>query len=160
MTGVSARTEKPSGGRPHAVDSGSGPGTPSAALVEELLEELLEQVLGQLVQDAGTDPGVLLDVRRGTLRCLVVREARAILSPRELEIAGMVAQGHPTKRIAHTLEISGFTVNSHLRRIFTKLGVTSRAAMVAQLTHHGLVDLAGTVGEQQNGHHDWHLDDA
>jgi DNA-binding CsgD family transcriptional regulator len=56
-----------------------------------------------------------------------------VLSPREQEIARMVAKGYPNKMIAAVLEISTWTVSSHLRRIFAKFGVASRAAMVARL---------------------------
>ncbi|WP_433785349.1 helix-turn-helix domain-containing protein [Actinomycetospora sp. CA-101289] len=56
------------------------------------------------------------------------------LSPRELEIARMVGLGHTNKRIAAVLEISGWTVSAHVRRIFDKLGVSSRAAMIATLS--------------------------
>jgi DNA-binding CsgD family transcriptional regulator len=59
------------------------------------------------------------------------------LSPRELEIARMVAAGHPNKTIAAVLDISAWTVGTHLRRIFGKLRVTSRAAMVAKLMECG-----------------------
>ncbi len=52
------------------------------------------------------------------------------LTGRELQIAMLVALGHPTKRIAFQLGISEWTVSAHLRRIFLKLGVDSRAAMV------------------------------
>ena len=45
----------------------------------------------------------------------------------------MVAQGYPNKTIAAVLEISSWTVSTHLRRVFAKLGVRSRAAMVARL---------------------------
>ncbi len=55
------------------------------------------------------------------------------LSPREQEIARMVMKGYPNKTIAAVLDISVWTVGTHLRRIFTKLGVVNRAAMVAQL---------------------------
>jgi len=37
--------------------------------------------------------------------------------------------------IAAVLEISTWTVGTHLRRMFAKFGVNSRAAMVAQLIH-------------------------
>jgi len=61
-------------------------------------------------------------------------DAKAIcLSPRELAIARLVAQGLPNKTIGSTLKISPCTVSTYLRRIFGKLGVTSRAAMVARL---------------------------
>lgn len=53
-----------------------------------------------------------------------------ILTERELEIAILVALGRQNKQIAKQLNISEWTVSSHLRRIFTKLGVGSRAAMV------------------------------
>jgi len=79
----------------------------------------------------------VLDLERDGLRCTIVRAARpiaqTILSPREAEIARMIAEGHPNKVIAAVLDISTWTVNTYLRRMFVKLGVTSRAAMVARL---------------------------
>jgi len=54
------------------------------------------------------------------------------LSPREMEIVRLVAKGFPNKSIASVLEISPWTVATHLRRIFTKLSVNSRAEMVAK----------------------------
>ena len=56
-----------------------------------------------------------------------------MLSPREHEIARMVAKGYANKTIATVLDISSWTVGSYLRRIFAKLGVSTRAAMVARL---------------------------
>lgn len=53
-----------------------------------------------------------------------------LLTERELQIATLVAQGRPNKQIANQLRISEWTVSTHLRRIFIKLGVESRAAMV------------------------------
>jgi DNA-binding CsgD family transcriptional regulator len=53
-----------------------------------------------------------------------------ILTERELEIATLVALGQPNKQIADKLYISEWTVSTHLRRNFAKLGVHSRAAMV------------------------------
>ena len=64
---------------------------------------------------------------------------RIQLSPREQEIVRMVAKGHPNKVIADVLSISSWTVCTHLRRIFAKLGVGSRAAMVAQLLDLGIL---------------------
>lgn len=58
---------------------------------------------------------------------------RVGLSPRELEIVRLVAKGEVNKTIAAVLEISPWTVATHLRRIYAKLGVTSRAAMVARI---------------------------
>ena len=54
------------------------------------------------------------------------------LSSREVQIVRLAAQGNPNKVIAHELNISAWTVNTHLRRIFAKLGVCSKAAMVAR----------------------------
>jgi DNA-binding CsgD family transcriptional regulator len=58
------------------------------------------------------------------------RNMIARLTGRELQIAAMIAQGDATKNVAHKLRISEWTVGSHLRRIFAKLGVDNRAAMV------------------------------
>jgi DNA-binding CsgD family transcriptional regulator len=65
----------------------------------------------------------------------VVERSTPELSPREIEIVRMVALGHPNKVIADVLGISCWTVGTYLRRIFAKLGVGSRAAMIARLAH-------------------------
>jgi DNA-binding CsgD family transcriptional regulator len=52
------------------------------------------------------------------------------LTARELQIATLVARGRCTKRIACDLHISEWTVQTHLRRMYGKLGVTGRAEMV------------------------------
>ncbi len=87
---------------------------------------------------------VLVDTEVDGARYLLVRmrrpeRSRIQLSPREQEIVRMVAKGHPNKVIADVLNISSWTVCTHLRRIFAKLGVGSRAAMVAQLLELGVV---------------------
>jgi two-component system, NarL family, nitrate/nitrite response regulator NarL len=63
------------------------------------------------------------------------------LSPRELAIARLIAKGLPNKSISDILEISPYTVATHLRRIFIKLGVSSRAAMVARLLEENLLTM-------------------
>ena len=53
------------------------------------------------------------------------------LSPREVEVLGLVAEGLPQKGVAQTLSISRKTVGSHLSHIFEKLGVHSQGQAVA-----------------------------
>jgi DNA-binding NarL/FixJ family response regulator len=62
------------------------------------------------------------------------QELLTLLTERELEITTLVALGWPNKQIADHLHISEWTVSTHLRRIFAKLGVHSRAAMVYRCT--------------------------
>jgi DNA-binding CsgD family transcriptional regulator len=66
------------------------------------------------------------------------------LSPREREIVRLVAKGLPNKAIAEVLDISLWTVATHLRRIFAKLGVGTRAEMIARVIGGGLLD--GSAG--------------
>jgi len=55
-----------------------------------------------------------------------------VLTARELQIVSLVAEGHANKQIADRLQISEWTVSTHLRRIFAKLRVDTRAAMVSR----------------------------
>jgi len=93
----------------------------------------------------GVSEEILVDTELDGSRYLLVRlprpaHCRVQLSPREQEIVRMVAKGHPNKVIADVLSISMWTVCTHLRRVFAKLGVGSRAAMVAQLSELGVLD--------------------
>lgn len=61
------------------------------------------------------------------------------LTPRELEVIRLLASGATNKSIARQLGVSERTVDRHVSNIFTKLGVSSRAAATAFAYEHGLV---------------------
>jgi LuxR family maltose regulon positive regulatory protein len=63
----------------------------------------------------------------------------AELSPREIEVLRLVAQGLGDKEIADRLNLSGHTVHRHVSNIRTKLGLPSRAAAVAWAAHNGVL---------------------
>jgi DNA-binding CsgD family transcriptional regulator len=124
-------------------------------IADELpLAAVARALLDHAGEPAGEPPGpealramrVVLDLELEGVRYVLLREERrrapalVSLSSRELEIARMIARGHTNRTIAAVLEISPWTVSTHLRRVFAKLDVSSRAAMVGVLTARGLIE--------------------
>ncbi len=60
-------------------------------------------------------------------------DERAALTPRELQIALLLAEGRTTRETAAALFLSPKTVEYHLRHVYTKLGIASRAELTASL---------------------------
>jgi two-component system, NarL family, response regulator LiaR len=61
------------------------------------------------------------------------------LSKRELEILGLLAQGHSNQEIAGQLFVSVSTVKSHLQNLFEKLDVKRRAQAVEKAKRLSLI---------------------
>jgi DNA-binding NarL/FixJ family response regulator len=84
-----------------------------------------EAVREAYVQETASAPDLLMrePLRRAFLGVTV----------REAEVIGWVAKGLTNKAIASQLQISSRTVQKHMERMFRKLGVRSRAALVARI---------------------------
>jgi DNA-binding NarL/FixJ family response regulator len=65
--------------------------------------------------------------------------AGATLTPRELEVLRVVAEGLRNKEIARSLHISEATVKFHVANVFAKLGVGSRTEATRQALELGIL---------------------
>jgi DNA-binding CsgD family transcriptional regulator len=80
----------------------------------------------------GRELGRFLGSRRAQL-------APRPLSPREIEVLGLAAEGLRGPEIAEGLVLSPATVKTHFQNIYEKLGVTERSAAVAIALRSGLI---------------------
>jgi ATP/maltotriose-dependent transcriptional regulator MalT len=64
------------------------------------------------------------------------------LSPRECGILELISQGYSNKRVAYALGITEETVKSHVKHVFSKLDVNTRAHAVARAQRLGLFEFA------------------
>jgi PAS domain S-box-containing protein len=71
---------------------------------------------------------------------LWARRARMGLSPRELQVLQLVAEGKPAPEIGELLFVSPGTVKTHLKNIYGKLGARDRASAVAEALRRGLIE--------------------
>jgi DNA-binding NarL/FixJ family response regulator len=74
-------------------------------------------------------------------RILAGRAARQTLTPREIEVLELIAQGSRNKEIATTLGISRETVKMHVANILTKLDVSDRSAAIVVAIRRGIVHI-------------------
>jgi two-component system nitrate/nitrite response regulator NarL len=97
--------------------------------------------------DAETLVSTLNTVARGLVVAdpgLSVREQsapQAEVTPRELQVLGLMAEGMPNKTIAARLGISEHTVKFHVNALLNKLGAHSRTEAVTRATRMGLIAL-------------------
>ncbi|MDF3336318.1 HD domain-containing phosphohydrolase [Mycolicibacterium septicum] len=62
------------------------------------------------------------------------------LTPREIEVLGLIARGASTRQVASTLGISPKTAGTHIERIYTKTGSSTRSTATLYAITHGLLD--------------------
>jgi LuxR family maltose regulon positive regulatory protein len=67
------------------------------------------------------------------------RRVSDTLTARERDVLAMISQGFTNKRIARILEISPETVKSHVKRILSKLAVSTRTEVVFRANSPGLL---------------------
>ena len=69
------------------------------------------------------------------------------LTPQELQVARLVAEGKTNRDVAATLFVTPKTVEFHLTRVYRKLEIHSRAELVRRMAdHEGEIDLVASQG--------------
>lgn len=138
-----------------APDAGFGAGFGAAFEQARVPALLLGEAEEGSAVPADAGPAVLDAALRAAAVGLVVRApeasaprgfgpaepARALLTPREVEILACLGDGLSNKAVARRLGISAHTVKFHLEAVFGKLGAASRAEAVAKGLRRGLIEL-------------------
>ncbi|MGE5550918.1 MAG: response regulator [Bacteroidota bacterium] len=93
------------------------------------------EIAVRMIQEipARHEPGQPLMPRR------TLKQSEDNLSPREMQILRMLAEGKGNKEVAETFGISEGTAKNYTSRIYAKLGVSDRAQAVAYAIRYGLV---------------------
>jgi non-specific serine/threonine protein kinase len=124
-------------------------GAPAAAVELRRYEDLVARLHKQLREDtfaAAWHQGRRLAMDRAIDLAMRDDDHRAhtdpagVLSPREHEIAEMIARGQSNQGIADNLVVSIKTVESHVQHIFRKLSVKRRAEIATWIVRHEMLD--------------------
>jgi HD-GYP domain-containing protein (c-di-GMP phosphodiesterase class II) len=68
------------------------------------------------------------------------RSGPAGLTPREIEVLGLIARGASTRQVAQRLSITPKTAETHIERIYAKTGASTRSTATLFAMQHGLLD--------------------
>ncbi|MEA2292518.1 MAG: two-component system, NarL family, nitrate/nitrite response regulator NarL [Solirubrobacteraceae bacterium] len=99
-----------------------------------VIVEAVERIAaGGTVMGADAQSAMLSRVRAGARH-------GSVLTDRETEVLALLAEGLSAPTIARRLVVEPSTVKSHLKNLYGKLGVSDRAAAVAEGMRRGLVD--------------------
>ena len=104
-----------------------------------LLKDAPRDELTRAVRAAYAGQSVLAPSVASALRGLAGGRSPEALSPREIEVLRLVADGATNQAAARQLLVSETTIKTHLLHIYTKLGVRDRAAAVATAYKRGLL---------------------
>jgi DNA-binding CsgD family transcriptional regulator len=104
-----------------ALVARKGPGDPDRALAAAHDADHLARALGMSAYIE----------RTGALVAHLAARRPSTLSPREAEVAKLVAEGLTNRQIAERLVISERTAQNHVQHILTKLGFTTRSQIAA-----------------------------
>jgi two-component system, NarL family, nitrate/nitrite response regulator NarL len=101
---------------------------------DEICDALVAASRGRTTLGTDVQAAVAREIRRRS------GDDARLLSPREDEILRLTADGRSAPDIARQLHLGATTVKTHLQRIYEKLGVSDRAAAVAEAMRRGILD--------------------
>ena len=106
------------------------------------LADTIRRVLaGERVIAPGLEQDAVLALGRFAKRAREGAEVAAELTAREHQVLELLSDGHTMRQIATRLSISPRTVETHVAKVYRKLGVSTRVQAVSRAATLGLVEL-------------------
>ena len=102
---------------------------------QEICEAILTVARGDTALAAAVQAGLATEIQQRERA-----DGRPDLTPRESEVLHMIADGLSAPQIAERIHLSPTTVKTHLHTLYEKLGVSDRAAAVAEGMRRGLLE--------------------
>ena len=118
----------------HAIQEGAAGFLPKESTRAEIVAAVLNCARGRDVLSPGLAAGLAGEIRRRA------EPAGPVLSPREREVLNLIAKGSSIPAIAAELFLAPSTVKTHVQRLYEKLGVSDRAAAVAEAMRRKLLE--------------------
>jgi two-component system nitrate/nitrite response regulator NarL len=118
-----------------AVAAGANAYLSKEAETAEIVTAILAAARGETILGPEVQTGLAEQIRFRE-----ENESRPRLSDREHEVLRLIAQGLSAPEIGERIHLSTATVKTHLQHLYEKLGVSERAAAVAEGMRRGLVD--------------------
>jgi DNA-binding NarL/FixJ family response regulator len=110
---------------------------PKSAAPTELEQAIQTVIRGEVYISPETSQKALLEIGKGTTK----QDLLTTLSPRQREVLRLIAEGKTTKQIAHVLEISVKTVETHRAQLMERLKIHDVAGLVRYAILVGLIDV-------------------
>ena len=99
-----------------------------------------DELIGALAAVAAGKSYIQGEVTETLMKTISGKASSSLLSPRETEILALVSRGLENKQIAVELGVSEATVKTHLKGVFSRLEVSSRAEAAAVGLRLGLIE--------------------
>jgi NarL family two-component system response regulator LiaR len=128
-----------------AIRAGALAYLPKTAGVEQVIESVRAAARGESLLDPRLAARLVREVREVATR----RGPLDSLSPREVEVLGVLARGRSNRQIARNLSISEETVKAHVSSILAKLQLADRTQAAIFGLQHGLVPLDQALDDQE-----------
>jgi two-component system nitrate/nitrite response regulator NarL len=117
-----------------AIEQGASGYLAKEARQTEILDAVLALARGETVVPPALATGLAEELRRHAAGAV------SLLTERESQVLVLIAQGKSVPAIADELMLGATTVKTHVGHVYEKLGVSDRAAAVAEAMRRGLIE--------------------
>ncbi|MDP9300036.1 MAG: response regulator transcription factor, partial [Actinomycetota bacterium] len=109
--------------------------------VERLSTALRSLSAGESAFEPGQERAALRQLGRMARQAREVSAVASTITAREREVLGLISEGLSTRQVASRLNLSSKTVETHIGKLYRKLGARTRVQALSRAVELGLIDL-------------------